>query len=74
MSERLVAWLVGSFVVITLVITAAVIFIPTVSEAATVIGILLGAYVSLLGGAGVGAAVTRQVRKQSDHDRDQENR
>lgn len=71
MSEKLTTWLVVSFIMVTLVITAAIIFIPSVSEAATVIGIVLGAYVSLLGGGAVGAAVTRQVRKSSDLDPEQ---
>ena len=66
MSERLYALLVGSFVLITIIIIVAVLFMPSITEAATLIGIVLGAYVSLLTGAGVGAAVTRSVRKDRE--------
>lgn len=74
MNDKLTAWLVASFIVLTLIIAVAVIFIPSVSEAATVIGIVLGAYTSLLLGGGVGAAVTKQVRKSNQDDDRQDTR
>lgn len=68
MSEKLITWLVISFIVLTLGIGAAAIFMPSTSEAATVIGLIIGGYVSILTGAGVGAAVTRQVRKHNNNE------
>lgn len=70
MSERLISWLVLSFITITVLVSAAAIFVPSISEAATVIGLIIGGYVSILSGVGVGAAVTRKIRQEADNDKE----
>lgn len=68
MTERMLMMLVTSFIALTIIIIVALLFMPSIAEASTLIGVVLGAYVSLLGGTAVGAAVTRSVRKDRDSD------
>lgn len=74
MSEKLLSWLIGSFIFITIAVTCAAIFIPATSEASTVIGLIIGGYVSIVTGTAVGAYATKKVRGQSDHEHDGEDK
>lgn len=74
MTEKMLLYLTASFIGLTLLILLAAIFMPGFVESggATIAGIVVGAYVSLLGGAAVGASVTKAVRRPPDKDNEGE--
>lgn len=62
-------FLVGSFIFLTTAFGAALIFIPNFGDdAAPIVTIILGAYVSIFGGGAVGALLTRELRKGRDEE------